>query len=181
MSDEGDPTDSGRPTPPERLTAEVVRGQYDAHGRDILTFLTGVLKDPHAAQDVCQATFQRLMEAGHEARMESIRGWLFKVAYHEAMAYRRQQGRSDRLHQKYSRQISETTIDLPPQQLVRLEDIARIKDLLKQLPEEQQFVVRQRIHEERTFAEIAGDLNVPLGTVLTRMRLAVQKLRKWFE
>jgi RNA polymerase sigma-70 factor (ECF subfamily) len=167
VSDEGDPTDSGRPTPPERLTAEVVRGQYDAHGRDILTFLTGVLKDPHAAQDVCQATFQRLMEAGHEARMESIRGWLFKVAYHEAM--------------EYSRQIRETTIDLPPQQLVRLEDIARIKDLLKQLPEEQQFVVRQRIHEERTFAEIAGDLNVPLGTVLTRMRLAVQKLRKWFE
>jgi RNA polymerase sigma-70 factor (ECF subfamily) len=38
-------------------------------------------------------------------------------------------------------------------------------------------VVRLRIYEEKTFAEIAQLLNIPLGTALGRMNLAVRKLR----
>jgi RNA polymerase sigma-70 factor (ECF subfamily) len=34
------------------------------------------------------------------------------------------------------------------------------------------------MHDEQTFAEIAAALGVPLGTILTRMRLATNKLRK---
>ena len=66
------------------------------------------------------------------------------------------------------------------QSLGRKEEVARLRDLMQQLPAEQQFVVRQRIQEEKTFAVIADELQVPLGTVLTRMRLAIQKLQKWF-
>lgn len=35
-----------------------------------------------------------------------------------------------------------------------------------------------RIYEEKSFAEIAEELSVPLGTVLTRMRLALKKLSR---
>jgi len=38
-----------------------------------------------------------------------------------------------------------------------------------------------RIYEEKTFAVIAEELSLPLGTVLTRMRLAMQKLHKHLE
>ena len=48
---------------------------------------------------------------------------------------------------------------------------------MKTLPVEQQIVVRMRIDEGKTFAIIASELNVPLGTVLTRMRLAIKKLQ----
>jgi RNA polymerase sigma-70 factor (ECF subfamily) len=43
-------------------------------------------------------------------------------------------------------------------------------------PEERQ-VVRMRIYEEKTFAAIANELKIPLGTALGRMRTALLKLR----
>ena len=51
-----------------------------------------------------------------------------------------------------------------------------VKEVLESLPDEQRRVVRMRIYEEKTFAAIAAELNAPLGTVLTRMRLALKKL-----
>lgn len=182
-SDDGDPTDSGKLVSPERLSAESVRALYEVHGRDLLTFLIGVLRDQDAAWDVSQITFQRLLEVGHLARHETVRGWLFKVAFHEAMAFRRKQSRSERIQRELTVGLSEgrgVDFQSAMQSLVREEEVARLRALMQQLPDEQQFVVRQRIQEEKTFAVIAEELQVPLGTVLTRMRLAIQKLQKWF-
>lgn len=180
MSDDGDPTYSGQPGSPERLSADAVRALYLLHGRDLQLFLTGVLKDGDAAQDVCQVTFQRLLESGHEAKEETTRGWLFKVGFNEALAWRRRESQRDKLHRKTAATADQVNIELPVQSLVRTEEIEKLKRLLQDLPTEQQLVVRQRIQEDKTFAQIAEELNVPLGTVLTRMRLAVQKLQKWF-
>lgn len=181
-SDDGDPTDSGKLVSPERLSAESVRALYEVHGRDLLTFLIGVLRDRDAAWDVSQITFQRLLEVGHLARNETVRGWLFKVAFHEAMQFRRKQSRGERIQRELAVGMDEGPVDFQSamQSLVREEEVARLRVLMQQLPEDQQFVVRQRIQEEKTFAVIADELQVPLGTVLTRMRLAIQKLQKWF-
>ena len=58
------------------------------------------------------------------------------------------------------------------------EQVERIKAAIRQLPESQQDVVRLRIYEDLKFIEIAEHLDVPLGTVLTRMRTAVKKLSR---
>lgn len=186
MSDDGDPTDRGLPhrdEPPTggRLSPEVVRSLHEAHGRELLAFLMGVLRDANAAHDVLQITFRRVLEAGHAAREETIKGWLFKVALREALVLRRQRGRQQRHLTEYASERDPLVpTESPAEGLVRDEDVATLLQLLVQLPPDQQHVVRQRIYEEKTFATIASELNVPLGTVLTRMRLAVEKLRKWF-
>jgi RNA polymerase sigma-70 factor (ECF subfamily) len=48
---------------------------------------------------------------------------------------------------------------------------------LEELPAEQRQVVRMRIYEEKTFAIIAKELKIPIGTALGRMRSALQKLK----
>lgn len=180
-SDDGGRAGLGEPVSVERLSPDIVRALYDVHGRDLLTFLAGVLRNPDAAEDVCQITFQRLLEAGHEARQETIRGWLYKVAFHEAMAYRRKESRRDKLRAELQSDGQElVTLDQAVDSLVLAEEVGQLRKRLQELPPEQQQVVWQRIHEEKTFAVIAVELNVPLGTVLTRMRLAMQKLQKWF-
>lgn len=175
VTDDGGPTSSG-----QRLSTDTVQGLYDIHGRDVLTFLVGVLRNADAAQDVCQITFQRLLEVGHEANPETVRGWLFKVAFNEAMAYRRRQNRDESWQRKQAEFGQESiTLDLSLQTLVKTEEIEKLRRLLQQLPAEQQLVVQRRIHDDKTFATIAEELNVPLGTVLTRMRLALEKLQRW--
>ncbi len=69
----------------------------------------------------------------------------------------------------------------PDDRLCRWETIVNVRKALEELPANQREVVRLRIYEEKTFAEIAEELQVPLGTVLTRMRSAMRKLETLFK
>ena len=52
------------------------------------------------------------------------------------------------------------------------------RSALGALPAEQSKVVWARMYEDKTFVQIAKESGLPLGTVLTRMRLALEKLRR---
>jgi RNA polymerase sigma factor (sigma-70 family) len=165
----------------QRLSAEVVQSLYSTHATEVFAFLLGVLRDADDARDVSQLTFRRLVEVGHTAAETTIKGWIFKVALREALTYRRQTSRQDRHLKQISLEFgSSSPAGSLEDDLVRREDVTRLKQLLSQLPADQLNVVRQRIYEEKTFSTIANELDVPLGTVLTRMRLALEKLRKWW-
>ena len=54
---------------------------------------------------------------------------------------------------------------------------ARLKQALENLPVEQTTVIRKAFLEEKTHREIERDLHIPLGTVKSRLRLAIRRLR----
>jgi RNA polymerase sigma-70 factor (ECF subfamily) len=58
----------------------------------------------------------------------------------------------------------------------RIEGIG-VKEILKNLPEEQRFVVEYLYFRGYSQSELAEEFNIPLGTVKTRLRLAMQLLR----
>jgi RNA polymerase sigma factor (sigma-70 family) len=165
-----------------RLAPAVVQALYGTHGDEIRLFLLGLLRDRELADEALQNTFQRVLEQGHTARTESLQGWLFKVSYHEAMALKRRQATQDRVLRKYGdrevRPHGSQVAGEPELRLIREEDLARLRQALDQLPAEQRQVVERRIDREQTFAVIAQELQLPLGTVLTRMRLALEKLHR---
>ncbi|MEK9647564.1 MAG: sigma factor-like helix-turn-helix DNA-binding protein, partial [Gammaproteobacteria bacterium] len=48
---------------------------------------------------------------------------------------------------------------------------------IKELPDEQEFILKKVYLEDKSHTEIAEELNLPLGTVKSRVRLALTKLR----
>lgn len=58
----------------------------------------------------------------------------------------------------------------------RVEGIG-VKEILKNLPEEQKFVVENLYFQGYSQSELAEEFNIPLGTVKTRLRLAMKQLR----
>jgi RNA polymerase sigma-70 factor (ECF subfamily) len=64
------------------------------------------------------------------------------------------------------------------EQVIANETLDQARDAVRELPIEQQEVLRMRFTDSKTFAQIAEQLGVPLGTALTRMRLALSKLRR---
>ena len=56
-------------------------------------------------------------------------------------------------------------------------DAIGVKDILKSLPDDQKFVVEQLYLKGYSQSELADEFNIPLGTVKTRLRLAMQQLR----
>jgi RNA polymerase sigma-70 factor (ECF subfamily) len=163
-----------------RIDPAVVAGLYLEHADGLRAFLIGVLRNGELAGEALQATFVKAMESGHTAREESLKGWLYRVAFHEAMAIRRR----DRLEGKSVRQAGwkkPQGDDSPEEHLVRWETVDAVRAALELLPAEQRRVVSMRIYEEKTFAVIAKELAVPLGTVLSRMRMALRKLANHLE
>ena len=81
--------DRGRSAARRAAGPDPVASLYAALAPELRRFVLGVVRDPELADDVMQATFVKAIEQGHEARAETARGWLFRVAFHEALAARR--------------------------------------------------------------------------------------------
>jgi RNA polymerase sigma-70 factor (ECF subfamily) len=157
---------------------ELLAALFHEYADRLRGMLWGVLRNRESVEDVVQTTFAKALESTDDVRSASWRSWLFQVAYNEAMLLRRKEGVQQRAFQKVVAGQLPAEETWPGNGLATRELADRVGRLLAELPAEQQEVVRRRMHEEQTFAEIAVDLGVPLGTVLTRMRLAMEKLRK---
>ena len=151
---------------------------FDELAPELRRFVLGVVRDPDLADDVMQATFLKAMERGHEARPETARGWLFRVAFHEALAARRRVSARDRGLRRLAGLGSTADAHPPDGPLIRDETVTLVREAMARLPEEQRTIVLARICDDKTFAAIAAEAGLPLGTVLTRMRRALEKMRK---
>ena len=166
-----------RPAPGQpRLDADHVQAIYERWHTDVRRFLTATTGDAELAEELLQATFSRLVEAGHAARPESVRGWLFKVAHNELRLWKRRAA----THARWLGAASPRTASAPVpwEEAVRGEEREVVRRALADLPLEQRQVVEARIDQGKSFAVIAAEQGLPLGTVLTRMRLALAKLRR---
>ena len=157
-----------------KLEPAVVAALYLDHADELRRFLVGLLRDHQLAADVLQATFTRAIEQGHTARVDSRKGWLFRVAYREAIAVRRRETLGERVRERIAWGAQEA--EEPVQSLIRFETVEVVREALRQLPPDQNEIVRMRIFEEKTFAAIAAEKEIPLGTALARMRAALKKL-----
>jgi RNA polymerase sigma factor (sigma-70 family) len=171
--DDGDRIDA------PRIDPKVVSALYVEHGEELRAFLAGVLRNADLAAEALQSTFSKAVEVGHTAREESLKGWLFRVAYHEAMLLKRRQGVHSRSLVKLA-SIGEEAPKSPEEVLFQEESADRVRRALERLPKEHRVIVHKKIYEEKTFAMIAAELKLPLGTVLTRMRAALKNLRESF-
>src|SRR4051812_38101904 len=134
-----------------RLAPAAVEALYAEFSGDLLAFLVGVLRDGELARDVLQATFARAVESGHAAQQESVRGWLFRVAFNEALTARRKQGQHERLIRRAAWDYAKESV-LPDDDVHKSEVVARVRRAMEDLPAEQAAVVRMRIYEQKKFA-----------------------------
>ncbi len=169
-------------SPEQGWSQEEIRNAYEEHASDVRLFLAGVTRDLHLADDLLQGVFSRLLERSHQIRRETLRGWLFQVAWNEVQLYRRREGirvrheRSDTLasSSKTDRNVSES----PLKQLVDRESVDRLRKGIEALPEEQRFIVEARMREGKTLAVIARELGLSLSTVAGRLQAALKRLKE---
>src|SRR5213083_618828 len=69
--------------------AEALTTLLARHEGPLFQFLLGMLRDHHQAEDALQETFVRALERLDGVDPDHLRGWLFTVAYHQALVLRR--------------------------------------------------------------------------------------------
>ena len=154
-------------------------GRYEA---PLFRFLFGVLKDHHAAEDALQETFIQALRHSENLGRESLNGWLFTVAYRQAMLTKR---RSRKLPAPAEVATLVGLIDerspAPDQPAEQGEERQVLLGLLAQLPPAQQEVIRLRVEQGMRFREVADHLGCPLNTALARMHAGLTRLRTLWE
>ena len=151
---------------------------FERYEGPVFQFLVGILRDHHQAEDALQETFVRALERLDGVDPEHLRGWLFTVAYHQAMLARRRRKMVPRALPH------DGAADPAPEPSLRAEqgdEARRLRELLGRLPPAQQEVIRQRVYEGKRFREIATALGCPLNTALARMHQGLKRLRLLWE
>jgi RNA polymerase sigma-70 factor, ECF subfamily len=150
------------------------------HEAPLFQFLVGMLRDHHLAEDVLQETFVRALERLDGVDGEHLRGWLFTVAYHQALLARRRQKARPAAALGASPEPTEPRPG-PPELAALRDDVVLMGRLLERLPPAQREVIRQRVYEGKRFREIAEALGCPLNTALARMHEGLKRLRLLWE
>jgi RNA polymerase sigma-70 factor (ECF subfamily) len=103
--------------------------------------------------------------------------WIFTIARNLRIDLFRRRARGDRI--RGTSELPDTPDPAEPADaaMSRLQDAARITAAIKRLSTEQSMVVRLSFIEEKPHPEIASLLGIPLGTVKSRIRLAMNRLR----
>ena len=144
-----------------------------------LFYLLGNRDDAH---DAAQETFMKCWRSQSElAGVQNLRAFIFRVAMNTATDMRRSAWRRKAKpmgeEEMYAAPAEATSAEC----LERQEQLERLRRAVGGLRREEQEIFLLRQNGELTYEEIAEVRKVPVGTVKTQMRSALQKLRKVLE
>jgi RNA polymerase sigma-70 factor (ECF subfamily) len=156
---------------------------YDRYGSLVYSTALRVLRDPHLAEDISQEIFVRLWRKpdSYVAERGRFLTWLISVTRNRAVDEIRARGRRQRYEtaspEEQERELPADTADDPALSAQLAEQRRVVRAALAELPPNQRQVIELAYFGGLTQREIADRLPQPLGTVKTRIRLGMQKLR----
>ena len=159
--------------------SEALAAFYDAYAPLAFGLLRRMLRDVEEAGEVLQEVFWELWRAAgeYDPRRGSPEAWVTVRARSRGIDRLRSVRRREEM---FVAPTSETTVAVPdvagnPSSLVEDREMAR--GALRELPAEQRQVIELAYLQGMTQSEISARLGLPLGTVKTRMRLGMERLR----
>ena len=175
-----------QPTPPDETELQVIvqaqQGDRRAFGELVRCHREGVINvvyrmcgDANLAEDAAQEAFIRAWKHLPNYRPQSpFRSWVYRIATNAALDVLRRERETvdvDALPIPSSGAGPEATVQ-------EAERSARVKQAVLELPEASRTVLVLREYEGLSYKEIADTLGIPIGTVMSRLNYARNRLRE---
>jgi RNA polymerase sigma-70 factor, ECF subfamily len=154
--------------------ASAFEALYDGYHRLVFGIGLRMLGDPSMAEDLTQTVFLKIWTSPDSFRGGSFVAWVSRVARNRAL---------DVLRSKAIRPETEIPADLPLEGALddavfaRL-DAQQVRDALSKLPPEQRSLIELGFFGGVTHQELAERTATPLGTVKTRIRSGLRRMRE---
>jgi RNA polymerase sigma-70 factor (ECF subfamily) len=170
----------------ERLRArdgEALSRLYDQYGAIVFAIARRIVRSSGDAEDVTQEVFLYAWERAHlfDPDRGTLLTWLGTLARSRGIDRLRHRKSQDRRKDALSRAAATEPVPRaadPRRELDLIEARERVRDALDQLPREQREPIEIAYFEGLTQSEIAERLQKPLGTIKTRMRQGMLRLRE---
>jgi len=185
----------------EDLLARFRKGVTEAFGvlmaryeRELYGYLRRYLGDANLADDVFQNTFlQLVVKIGQYEPGRPVRPWLYTIATNQAIDALRRQGRHQALSLDHYREEStngeanslmdslQSGAPAPPELTENLELNERVRASVDLLPDFLRQVLILAYYQGLKYREIADIMDIPVGTVKSRLHAALVKLHEMWE
>ncbi len=181
------PSASAAPAPERELLARIMRKDagalaalYDDYGARVYSLAVMIVGENMAAQEVTQDVFLRVWQKPETYRYETghFASWLLTMTRNMAIdRLRREKSAGGHVTDSIDEDNFPEIADVTQADELRWRDLKRAFDTL---PKEQHEVVQLAFYHGLSQSDISAHLGAPLGTIKTRMRLAMEKLRAIF-
>lgn len=153
---------------------------YDRYAKPVFSLARRILEDETEAEEIVQDVFsQAWRQAG---RYDPARGpvvaWLLMITRSRAIDRRRARETAPMADRRGAGVDLQDVAAMPDARAISADQVARLRTALRELPLTQRLAVELAYYEGLTQSEIAERLEQPLGTVKTRIRLGLRRLRE---
>ncbi|MFN3793669.1 MAG: RNA polymerase sigma factor [Chitinophagaceae bacterium] len=148
---------------------------YDNYAQSLNAVILNIVPDHDLVQDVLQEVFVKIWKQieSYDAQKGRLFTWMLNIARNAAIDLVRSKGYRK---QQQSGELTDRNAESAGSSQVATDHIG-LRKLVYQLKEEQRILVELAYFQGYTQDEIAQLLNIPLGTVKTRLRAALTQLR----
>ncbi|MBL0938030.1 MAG: sigma-70 family RNA polymerase sigma factor [Gemmatimonadaceae bacterium] len=156
---------------------------YDLYSPMLLALALRICGQQPDAEEVVLDTFMQAWRDAdrYDANRATVAGWLTTIARSRALdlvrARVRRQHASDAVQQRLVDESLTSVVQPADSALEHAEAGAAVRQAVSQLSEKQRCAIEMAFYEGLTHAEIAARLMEPLGTIKTRIRLGMTRLR----
>jgi RNA polymerase sigma-70 factor (ECF subfamily) len=156
---------------------------YDRHSRAAFSLAYRMMGGRQAAEDLVQEVFLRVWRStgSYKAERGSVRTWILSIVHHRGVDHLRSTASRRRTQDKVEASAESTQPSEAFSEAWRSTQREEIRQALGTLPPEQLKILELAYFSGYTHTEIAGLLDLPLGTVKGRMRLGLKKIRDYFD
>jgi RNA polymerase sigma-70 factor (ECF subfamily) len=155
----------------------------ERHQNRLFQFTLSLLRNHQDAEDVAQETFvAAFRKLGSFEGRSSFFTWLRRLAYNASIDHlRRQKSRKSDLSVPDVEALGAAQNENPLSQLEERETVDAVRAAINRLAEEQRAIVCMRDIDGMDYSEIAAVLEIPIGTVRSRLHRARLELKQLFE
>jgi RNA polymerase sigma-70 factor (ECF subfamily) len=158
------------------------------HKSRVFSYILLIVKNQELAEDIFQETFIKVIRSlkrGKYIENGKFVSWVLRISHNLIIDHFRKEKLKGTISNDNSavdifnsQKFAEDTVE---DQMVNKQILSEVKELIRELPEDQQQVIYMRHYMELSFKEIAEQTGVSINTALGRMRYALINLRKLIE
>jgi RNA polymerase sigma-70 factor (ECF subfamily) len=148
--------------------SELIDQWYGQHASELYNYLVKRCPDAATASDLLQETFLQVVRQSEQlAKVTMPRAWLFAIARNMLAGHYRRQRDPQPIAQLW----------YEPAPGPKDDRLAAMQEAIRELPAELRDTLELRLEQELSYEEITHVLDIPIGTVRSRLHNAVRQLR----
>ncbi|OBJ96810.1 RNA polymerase subunit sigma [Mycolicibacterium conceptionense] len=162
-----------------RGDAEAFEALYDATSARVYGLILRILRDPGYSEETAQDVYAQVWRnaSDYDPQQGSALAWLMTLAHRRAVDRVRSEVASTRREARYVAASAEPDTDVVADSAIRSDERRQVLGCLGSLTDLQRQVIELAYYDGLTYPQVSERLSTSLGTVKTRMRDGLRRLR----